>query len=171
MADRQLSPDTGAGAAAAASPADTGTAPTVIIVCETCGYNAEQPDAVRPGKRLGDALSLALQEQRQAAAASGDRERAAALADLRVQAFRCLMACKRSCTAQLRGIDKIGYTLGDLEPDAASVDTLIDYGLRYRASASGEVPFKQWPAGVRGKFVARFPVLPQQQLSEENLEP
>ena len=137
-----------------------GRAETVIIVCETCGYDSEHPNAVRPGKRLGEALACALDRERRSAADGGDRERAAALADLEVQPFRCLMACKRGCTAQVRGAGKIGYTLGDLEPDAASVDTLIDYALRYRASGTGEVPFKQWPAGVRGKFVARFPVLP-----------
>lgn len=143
--------------------------PTVIFVCETCGYDAENPDAVRPGKRLGESLTRALSRETQAATANDDMQRAAALADLEVHPFRCLMACKRGCSAQVRGVGKIGYTVGDLKPDAASVQTLIDYALLYRVSQTGEVPFKQWPDGVRGKFVARFPVLPP--LNQENQEP
>ncbi|MEM9388456.1 MAG: DUF1636 domain-containing protein [Pseudomonadota bacterium] len=141
-------------------------ATTTIIVCETCGYNAEQPDEVRPGKRLGDALAEALEARRQAAEQAGDTEAAVALASLEVRAFRCLMACKRSCTAQFRGAGKIGYTVGDMQPDQASVETLLAYGFRYQASPTGEVPFKQWPSGIRGRFVARFPVLPFPDIDE-----
>ncbi|MEM9388734.1 MAG: DUF1636 domain-containing protein [Pseudomonadota bacterium] len=141
-------------------------ATTTVVVCETCGYDPEQPDDVRPGKRLGDALAEALQMRRQAAEQVGDAEAATALAGLRVRPFRCLMACKRGCTAQFRAAGKVGYTVGDMQPDQASIETLLAYGLRYQASLTGEVPFKQWPSGIRGRFVARFPVLPSPDIDE-----
>ena len=120
----------------------------VLVVCETCGFDDKQPDAVRPGELLARAL-----EQRLAVSLETDG------ANPRLQRFRCLMSCKRHCVVQLRAPEKIGYVIGDFVPDANAVETLLDYSRKYMQSESGQVPFKEWPEGIKGKFVARIPPL------------
>jgi predicted metal-binding protein len=119
----------------------------VLVVCETCGYDEQQPDAVRPGERLAQALEAQL-----ASSPADDTVP-------RLQRFRCLMACKRHCVVQLRAPAKIGYVIGDFVPDAAAVATLLDYSRQYLQSESGQVPYKEWPDGIKGKFIARIPVI------------
>lgn len=119
----------------------------VLLICETCGYDEREPDAVRPGEKLAQALEAQL-----AAAPEDD-------ATPRLQRFRCLMACKRNCVVQLRAPAKIGYVIGDFAPNAAAAETLLDYSRKYLQSESGQVPYKEWPEGIKGKFIARIPVV------------
>lgn len=119
----------------------------VLVVCETCGYDERQPDAVRPGERLARALEQSLN-----ALSAEDSQP-------RLHRFRCLMACKRHCVVQLRAPGRIGYVIGDLVPDATAVETLLDYSRKYLQSESGQVPYKEWPEGIKGKFIARIPVV------------
>lgn len=116
---------------------------TTLMLCETCGHDPAQPDAVRPGARLAAEVE---------ALAAGE-------AGLCVRRTRCLMACQRRCTALLRAPGKIAYVLGDLRPDGDSAAALLDYARHYRQSVTGQVPFRDWPAGIKGKFIARIPVL------------
>ncbi len=124
---------------------------TTLLVCDTCGYDAANPDAVRPGKRLADQLEQALTE-RQGQSASPELA-------IRLERFSCLMACKRYCTVQIRHPHKIGYQLGDMHPDTDSTQAILDYTSLYTVSDTGQVPYRQWPEQVKGKFIARFPVL------------
>jgi len=112
-----------------------------LIVCETCGGAAEG-DEPRRGARFASELQRQL----------GD-------APLQLQRTRCLMACERHCSAALRAPGKITYVFGGFEPEAEAAAALLDYATRYADSETGQVPFRQWPAGIRGKFVARIPAL------------
>lgn len=117
---------------------------TTLIVCETCGRDAANPDVVRPGELLAQAIESALQCNKR---------------DLRLKRFSCLMACSRSCTVQLRGEGKMGYVIGDLTPSAEVVQSLLAYSDKYHTSDTGVVPYKEWPEEIKGKFVARIPML------------
>ncbi|MBT0962572.1 DUF1636 family protein [Denitromonas iodatirespirans] len=116
-----------------------------LTVCATCGNDPARPEAIRPGERLARSLEAALAE-------CGDSL-------LRLERTACLMACQRRCTALLRAPGKIGYVIGDLQPDAASVQALLDYIAGYRLSTDGLVPYKAWPDGIKGHFIARIPPL------------
>lgn len=118
-----------------------GTAgPPEILVCETC-RNAD-------GETVGPVFAGHV---RAAVAAHP------ALAGIGVQTFRCLMSCRRPCAALVRSAGRMTYVLGDLAPDRAAADTLAAYAAAYRDTADGVVPFRQWPEGVKGRFVARMP--------------
>ena len=69
----------------------------------------------------------------------------------------CLMACTRHCTVHLRAPAKIGYILGDFAPTDTSAAALLEYVRHYQRSSTGQVPYRDWPLGVRGHFIARTP--------------
>ena len=120
---------------------------TTLYVCETCRY---EPDLREHEGRTGGEIFLAeLTEQL----------RAAPLADMQVKSTRCLMACARHCSVHLRAPGKIGYVIGDFTPDREAAETLLDYVGKYQQSATGQVPYNTWPAGIKGHFVARVPAL------------
>ncbi|MCY1281448.1 hypothetical protein D9M68_271990 [compost metagenome] len=114
-----------------------------LTLCETCGYDAAQPDAERPGARFVREVEGQLRADD----------------DLAIQRTRCLMACQRHCTALLRAPGKIAYVLGDFRPEPDAAAALLDYARQYRRSDTGQVPFRSWPAGIKGHFIARIPVL------------
>jgi predicted metal-binding protein len=45
------------------------------------------------------------------------------------------------------------------KPSEASAEAIVEYAELHAASETGRVPFKQWPQGVKGHFVARIPAL------------
>lgn len=111
-----------------------------LIVCETCGQDgADEP---RKGEQFASEL-----------------EALGAQAGVVVQRTRCLMACQRHCTAALRAPGKITYVLGGFAPEPAAAEALLDYATKYAASETGQVSFRTWPAGIKGKFIARIPAL------------
>lgn len=114
---------------------------TTVIVCETCAW----PD----GEKLKDG--------RAAGEVFGDAVAAASGGAVRVARQACLMNCSQPCTAAVVGAGKISYVLGRFEPTAEAAQALVDYALGHRASDSGAVPFRTWPQGVKGKFIARIP--------------
>jgi predicted metal-binding protein len=113
---------------------------TSLIVCETCG--ADEAGTPRKGEQFAQQL-----------------ERLAQNHDVSVCRTRCLMACQRHCTAALRAHGKITYVLGGFTPDEDAAEALLDYATKYAASETGQVPFRTWPTGIKGKFIARIPVL------------
>lgn len=116
-----------------------------LYICETCRFAPDQRE--HEGRAGGELFFSAVQEQL----------RIAPLPGLRLEGTRCLMACSRHCTAHLRAPGKIGYVIGDFEPDAHAAATLLDYVSKYQQSASGQVPYNTWPEGIKGHFVARVP--------------
>ncbi len=125
-------------------PVEPGAA---VVACSTCRYSADaQSDAagVRGGARLAEAL--------QRVKAADPRYDGVA-----VQAMPCLFACKDHCTVHLRAPGKVGYVLGRFAPDEEAARAILDYAALYAESEWGQVPFREWPQGVKGHFLTRTP--------------
>jgi predicted metal-binding protein len=118
-----------------------------IVACNTCRLSAEARDDAE-GARGGALLVAALR-----AVQAGDP----AYAGVAVQEMPCLFACQDFCTVHLRGAGKVGYVLGRFEPSEDAARAILDYARLYADSEMGQVPFKQWPAGVKGHFITRTP--------------
>lgn len=120
-----------------------------VVACSTCRHSAQARDDDR-GVRGGARLAGALRAMRDA------DERYAAIA---VQEMPCLFACKDFCTVHLRAPGKVSYVLGRFTPDEAAARAILDYAVHYAASEHGQVPFQDWPEGVKGHFITRSPPL------------
>ncbi len=118
-----------------------------VVVCSTCRFGKDERDDAE-GRRGGALLTDALH-----AAKAADP----AFADVAIQAMPCLFACTEYCTVHLRAPGKVGYVMGRFTPDADAAHAILDYAAKYAVSETGQVPFKQWPAGVKGHFITRTP--------------
>src|SRR3546814_4453419 len=78
-------------------------------------------------------------------------------ASIAVQEMSCLFACSDHCTAHLRAPDKIGYVMGRFAPSEVTARAILDYAVLYAASKHGQVPYSQWPEGIKGHFITRTP--------------
>jgi predicted metal-binding protein len=125
-------------------PAEDGAA---VVACSTCRASTDAKDDAE-GMRGGARLVAALQ----AVQASDPR-----YAGIAVQAMPCLFACQDFCTIHVRGPAKIGYVLGRFTPDEDAARAILDYAVLHAESAEGQVPFRQWPAGIKGHFITRTP--------------
>lgn len=125
-------------------PVDAGPA---VVVCSTCRHSAaDRVDAA--GVTGGAALAAALR-----AAHDGEPR----YANVAIQEMPCLFACQDHCTVHLRAPGKIGYVLGRFVPGADSARAILDYAACYADSAIGQVPYRDWPEGVKGHFIVRTP--------------
>ena len=118
---------------------------TWITICDTC----KQEDWAERGQPLTDGEVLA-----------GLVETAAAGTGLRTRRVSCLMGCTHGCNVAIQALGKLAYTLGRFSPDADSAGAIVDYARLHADSDTGQVPFRQWPQGVKGHFVTRHPPLP-----------
>lgn len=109
-----------------------------LLACESCG-GAERDEQ---GLTRGQRLIAQLRSQH---------------SELRIERTRCLWNCQRSCSVHVRGPGRVGYVLGDLDPSPETAQALLDWAALYAASPDGAVPFKTWPARMRGHFVCRIP--------------
>ncbi|WP_138464867.1 DUF1636 domain-containing protein [Poseidonocella sp. HB161398] len=116
---------------------------TTITVCTTCRTAEERDDRTLPPS--GEAFLLAMK------AACGDR--------LAVRGVSCLMGCEHGCNAAVSDHGKLTYVLGRFEGSAEDAAALAEFAGGHAASESGQVPFRQWPQGVKGHFIARVPPL------------
>ncbi|PZU09526.1 DUF1636 domain-containing protein [Sphingomonas sp.] len=111
-----------------------------VIACNTC-RRAGVPGG---GERLLAALRRV-------------RETSPDYAGVAVEEMPCLFACSSGCTVHLRAPGRIGYVLGHFEPDEEAARAILDYALAYARSAEGQVPYRDWPEGVKGHFLVRIP--------------
>lgn len=118
-----------------------------VVVCNTCRLSADALADDR-GRRGGALLVEALR------AVQVERPD---LANVAVEEMPCLFACAEACTIHLRAPGKIGYVLGRFVPDREAAEAILDYASHYAASAEGQVPYRDWPAGVKGHFIVRTP--------------
>ena len=119
---------------------------TTIFVCDTCSYAPGQktgPD----NETGGEILARQVEELAQG------RER------IEVRRQSCLMGCDRHCNTAITADGKLTYVLGMFKPSEASAEAIVEYAELHADSDTGRVPFKQWPQGVKGHFVARIPAL------------
>jgi predicted metal-binding protein len=125
-------------------PATLGPA---VVACNTCRRSSDARGAGqdrRDGALLVDALR---------AVQASDR----AYEGVAVQEMPCLFACTDSCTVHLRAPDKVGYVLGRFAPDEEAARAILDYAVLYAGSDAGQVPYRDWPEGVKGHFLTRTP--------------
>ena len=126
---------------------EEGGGASALVVCSTCRFSAEareDGEGRRGGALLAEALHLAR--------ANDER-----FAEVAVHEMPCLFACSRHCTVQLRAPGKVGYVLGDFVPGAEAAQALLEYAAHHAASEEGRVPYRDWPAGVKGHFIVRTP--------------
>jgi predicted metal-binding protein len=114
-----------------------------IVACCTCGGASGEAD----GRSRGEHLLELLRREREERGDIG----------VEIVTVRCLWACKRSCAVMLRSVGRVGYVIVDLEPNETSARALLDYATSYLQSADGAVPFKTWPAALKGHFHCRIP--------------
>lgn len=118
---------------------------TTITVCTTC----RQP-ALRDDKSLTPCGEEMLREVTLAAAQTPG---------VSVRGVACLMGCEHGCNVAISGHDKLTYVLGSFAPGTDAAEALVEYAAKHAASASGTVPYREWPQGVKGHFTARVPPL------------
>ena len=118
---------------------------TTIFVCDTCAF--QLGEKVGPDGRTGGEI-LAAEIER---LAEGD--------GIEIRRQSCLMGCDRHCNTAITAPGKLTYVLGMFTPTEASARGVVEYAKLHAESETGRVPFKQWPAEVKGHFVARIPAL------------
>ena len=119
---------------------------TTIFVCDTCKYARDEkigPDGRTGGEMLAEIIE----------------SHAEGRPNITVKRQNCLMGCDRHCNTAITAVGKLTYVLGMFTPTEASGEAIVEYAQAHAESETGRVPFKQWPAGVRGHFVARIPAL------------
>ena len=119
---------------------------TTVFVCDTCRFSREDkisPDGQTGGEMLADRIEAL----------------AAPVAELTVVRQSCLMGCERHCNTAVSAPGKLTYVLGRFDPEPEAAEAIVEYAQGHAISDTGAVPFRQWPQGVKGHFVARIPPL------------
>lgn len=119
---------------------------TWITICDTC--KREGWDAASGQATDGEALAALVE----AAAATAD--------DVRTRRVSCTMGCDRACNITVQAAGKINYSLGTFEATAEDAEAIVEYAGKHAASETGQVPYREWPQGVKGHFVSRHQPLP-----------
>ncbi len=117
-----------------------------LYVCETCAFSAEEK--LRDGRTGGEILGALV------------AERAARSPEVEFVAHSCLMGCEHSCNVALQSLGKLSYVIGAFSPTEESAEAIVEFAEKYAASETGRVPYREWPQGVKGHFIARIPALP-----------
>lgn len=118
---------------------------TTITVCTTCRQPALRDDKNR--SPCGEALLRAVE-----VAAEG-------IAGISVRPIACLMGCEHGCNIAIQDDGKLAYVLGSFGPSAEDASAIVGYAAKHAESPTGVVPYRDWPQGVKGHFVARIPPL------------
>lgn len=111
-----------------------------ITICETCKRDdwADRGMTKTDGEILADAI-----------------EKHAAPKGIKTRRVACTMGCERACNVIVQAPGKIGYSLGKFDGTDADAAAIVDYAAQHAASQTGQVPFREWPQGVKGHFVSR----------------
>ena len=112
---------------------------TTITVCTTCRTPARR-DADDP-TRDGEAFLPLVEAE-------------ATKHGVTVRGVACLMGCEHGCNVAVSGADKMTYVLGRFEGTAEDAEALVEYAAAHAENEGGVVPFRSWPQGVKGHFVA-----------------
>ena len=116
-----------------------------IVMCSSCRHSATEKTG--PDGRTGGEILIA--HMRDVIAARGS--------DVGLQTQACLWNCKRHCSVVLRDDQRFTYFTGGHEPTREQAEAILDWFTAHGDSATGEVPFRQWPDRMRGHFIARIP--------------
>ncbi len=121
---------------------------TWITICDTCKREDWDPavQSVTDGEALAELVEAA------AALVRGP---------VRTRRVSCLMGCTHGCNVAVQAPGKLNYTLGRFDPDPEAAEAIVDYAVKHAESETGQVPYREWPQGVKGHFVTRHPPLPE----------
>ncbi|MEM8555629.1 MAG: DUF1636 domain-containing protein [Pseudomonadota bacterium] len=117
---------------------------TTITVCTTCRAEANRED-----KTLDPDGEAFFERVQKAAQGHGISVRGAA----------CLMGCKQGCNVAISDHGKMSYVMGRFDGTEDAAAAVVEYASHHRSQDTGIVPFREWPTGVKGHFVARIPPL------------
>ncbi|MCE4557032.1 DUF1636 family protein [Roseateles cellulosilyticus] len=78
---------------------------------------------------------------------------------LPIRGQACMAACKQSCTAALQGAGKHSYVFGQLTPDDACVDALLDVAAQHAEPGDGLLAWARRPERLKSAVLARLPPL------------
>lgn len=123
---------------------------TWITICDTCKREGWELTAME--RTDGELLASLIEATATAAPLSS------LVATRRVS---CTMGCERACNIIIQGPGKIGYSLGKFDPTPEAAEAIVAYATQHAASPTGQVPFRDWPLGVKGHFVSRHLPLPE----------
>ncbi len=121
---------------------------TWITICDTC--KREDWAAGQTNVTDGEALAALI-------------EQAAAGAQVRTRRVSCLMGCAHGCNVAIQAAGKLSYTMGNFLPDRESAEAILTYAELHAQTETGQVPYRQWPAAIKGHFVTRHPPLPPEE--------
>jgi len=121
---------------------------TWITICDTCKREGWESGAMgaTDGERLACLIEAQIPEQ----------------SAVKTRRVSCLMGCTHGCNVAIQAEGKLSYTLGKFEPSQDAAEAIIGYGTLHAESDSGQVPYRQWPQGVKGHFITRHPPLPKE---------
>jgi predicted metal-binding protein len=120
---------------------------TWITICDTCKRTGWEETGMQ--KTDGEALA----EMVEIAATGKD--------DVKTRRVSCTMGCDRACNITVQANDKINYSLGTFEATTDDAVAIVEYATKHAASENGQVPYREWPQGVKGHFVSRHQPLPE----------
>ena len=119
---------------------------TWITICDTCKREGWETAGMEHTD--GEALAALVETQ-------------AAGTDVRTRRVSCLMGCTHGCNIAIQAEGKLAYTLGNFEPLEDDAQAIVEYAELHAQSENGQVPYRSWPAGVKGHFVTRHQPLPK----------
>jgi len=120
---------------------------TWITICDTCKHGGWDQTGME--KTDGEALA----ELVEAAAVGAE--------NVRTRRISCTMGCVRACNITVQAAGKINYSLGTFQATSEDADAIVEYAGKHAASETGQVPYREWPQGVKGHFVSRHQPLPE----------
>ncbi|WP_380054793.1 DUF1636 family protein [Falsihalocynthiibacter sp. SS001] len=118
---------------------------TTITICDTCKREgwAETSAEITDGEALASLIEQAAEGR------------------VKTRRTSCLMGCTHGCNIAIQSEGKLAYTLGRFEATREDAEAIVDYAELHQQSESGQVPYRTWPAGVKGHFITRHPPLPK----------
>ena len=117
-----------------------------LVFCTTCKQSADHKtddEGRTGGESLMQHVRNVLQER------NGE--------DIKIAEQECLWSCKRHCNVWFRDTERFSYIAGDFEPTRQAAEAIVGWFELHGESELGTVPFRQWPDGMRGHFIARMP--------------
>ena len=121
---------------------------TWITICDTCKRDGWDDGDMT----LTDGETLAALIEARAAGTG-----------IKTRRVSCLMGCTHGCNVAIQAAGKIAYTLGRFPPDDEHAQAIVSYATSHAESATGQVPYRQWPQAIKGHFVTRHQPLPDDQ--------
>ena len=117
-----------------------------ITICDTCKRPGWEDGPMT--RTDGEALAARI-------------EALAPAAGVATRRVSCTMGCERACNVIVQGAGKIGYSLGRFDGEEADAEAIVGFAALHAESETGQVPFRQWPQGVKGHFVSRHLPVPE----------